>query len=61
MATPGSKSISNRALVLAALGSGTCRLKNLLHSDDTQVMMAALFELQVNIDHCQAGHDSSRL
>jgi pentafunctional AROM polypeptide len=48
MATPGSKSISNRALVLAALGSGTCRLKNLLHSDDTQVMMVALFELQVH-------------
>lgn len=46
MATPGSKSISNRALVLAALAQGTCRLKNLLHSDDTQVMMAALQELQ---------------
>ena len=49
MATPGSKSISNRALVLAALGSGTCRLKNLLHSDDTQVMMAALGDLRVSI------------
>lgn len=47
MATPGSKSISNRALVLAALAKGTCRLKNLLHSDDTQVMMAALNELKV--------------
>ena len=47
MATPGSKSISNRDLVLAALGKGTCRLKNLLHSDDTQVMMAALLELKV--------------
>ena len=47
MSTPGSKSISNRALVLAALGKGTCRLKNLLHSDDTQVMMAALNELKV--------------
>ncbi|KAG6820344.1 hypothetical protein H0H93_002004 [Arthromyces matolae] len=46
MATPGSKSISNRALVLAALGNGTCRLRNLLHSDDTQVMMAALLELK---------------
>lgn len=42
---PGSKSISNRALVLAALGSGTCRIKNLLHSDDTQVMLAALTDL----------------
>ncbi|KAH9838078.1 aromatic amino acid family biosynthesis-like protein [Rhodofomes roseus] len=46
MATPGSKSISNRALLLAALGTGTCRLRNLLHSDDTQVMMNALGELK---------------
>lgn len=49
MATPGSKSISNRALLLAALGKGTCRLKNLLHSDDTQVMMNALVDLKVFI------------
>jgi pentafunctional AROM polypeptide len=49
MATPGSKSISNRALVLAALGKGTCRVKNLLHSDDTAVMMNALAELKVSI------------
>lgn len=42
---PGSKSISNRALVLAALGSGKCRLTNLLHSDDTQVMLTALADL----------------
>ena len=47
IATPGSKSISNRALVLAALSSGTVKLKNLLHSDDTQVMMAALQALKV--------------
>ncbi|PFH47573.1 hypothetical protein AMATHDRAFT_151764 [Amanita thiersii Skay4041] len=46
LSTPGSKSISNRALVLAALGKGTCRLRNLLHSDDTQVMMTALDELK---------------
>ncbi|KAJ7054087.1 Shikimate dehydrogenase [Mycena amicta] len=46
MATPGSKSVSNRVLVLAALGQGTCKLTNLLHSDDTQVMMAALLELK---------------
>ncbi|KZV97983.1 Pentafunctional AroM protein [Exidia glandulosa HHB12029] len=45
MSTPGSKSISNRALLLAALSRGTCRLTNLLHSDDTQVMMAALADL----------------
>lgn len=42
---PGSKSISNRALVLAALGSGTCRIRNLLTSADTEVMLAALTRL----------------
>lgn len=42
---PGSKSISNRALVLAALGSGSCRLKNLLHSDDTEYMLSAIGQL----------------
>ncbi|KAI1636739.1 EPSP synthase-domain-containing protein [Biscogniauxia mediterranea] len=42
---PGSKSISNRALVLAALGSGTCRIKNLLHSDDTEYMLSAIARL----------------
>ncbi|MCJ1439232.1 3-dehydroquinate dehydratase (3-dehydroquinase) [Xylographa pallens] len=43
---PGSKSISNRALVLAALGHGQCRITNLLHSDDTEVMLRALTDLQ---------------
>ncbi len=47
MSTPGSKSISNRALVLAALGNGTCRMRNLLHSDDTAVMMSGLKDLKV--------------
>ncbi|KAI1076476.1 Pentafunctional AroM protein [Whalleya microplaca] len=42
---PGSKSISNRALVLAALGEGTCRVKNLLHSDDTEYMLSAIARL----------------
>ncbi|SMN21643.1 similar to Saccharomyces cerevisiae YDR127W ARO1 Pentafunctional arom protein [Maudiozyma saulgeensis] len=39
---PGSKSISNRALVMAALGEGTCKIKNLLHSDDTKHMLTAV-------------------
>lgn len=43
---PGSKSISNRALILAALGSGTTRIKNLLHSDDTKHMLAAVSALK---------------
>ncbi|KAL5605491.1 hypothetical protein FOVSG1_005638 [Fusarium oxysporum f. sp. vasinfectum] len=45
VAPPGSKSISNRALILAALGSGTCRIKNLLHSDDTEYMLSAIHQL----------------
>ncbi|SCV00197.1 LAME_0G08174g1_1 [Lachancea meyersii CBS 8951] len=43
---PGSKSISNRALILAALGEGTCRVKNLLHSDDTKHMLHAVQQLK---------------
>lgn len=42
---PGSKSISNRALLMAALGKGPCRISGLLHSDDTQVMMNALLKV----------------
>ena len=42
---PGSKSISNRALILASLGSGSCRIKNLLHSDDTEYMLSAVAQL----------------
>src|SRR3989475_6969510 len=33
---PGSKSISNRVLLLAALADGTTRVENLLDSDDTR-------------------------
>lgn len=43
---PGSKSISNRALILAALGNGTVRVKNLLHSDDTKHMLDAVASLK---------------
>jgi 3-phosphoshikimate 1-carboxyvinyltransferase len=46
---PGSKSISNRALLLAALSSGTTTLKNLLDADDTQVMRNALRQLGLNV------------
>ncbi|RFU79202.1 pentafunctional arom polypeptide [Trichoderma arundinaceum] len=42
---PGSKSISNRALILAALGSGSCKIRNLLHSDDTEFMLSAISTL----------------
>jgi 3-phosphoshikimate 1-carboxyvinyltransferase len=39
---PGSKSISNRTLLLAALGEGTVEISNLLVSDDTDRMLDAL-------------------
>ena len=42
---PGSKSISNRVLLLAGLSEGTTVVRDLLDSDDTQVMLAALAAL----------------
>ncbi|GAL04832.1 5-enolpyruvylshikimate-3-phosphate synthase [Photobacterium aphoticum] len=44
---PGSKSVSNRALLLAALATGTTRLTNLLDSDDIRHMLNALQALGV--------------
>ena len=42
---PGSKSISNRVLLLAGLSEGTTRVHDLLDSDDTQVMLSALRQI----------------
>jgi 3-phosphoshikimate 1-carboxyvinyltransferase len=47
---PGSKSITNRALVLAALAEGESVLEGVLHSDDTRHMRSALSALGVPID-----------
>lgn len=47
---PGSKSISNRALLCAALSRGDSRLTGLLDCDDTRVMAAALSALGVSLD-----------
>ncbi len=44
---PGSKSLSNRALILAALAKGTTKITNLLQSDDTRHMLNALKQLGV--------------
>jgi 3-phosphoshikimate 1-carboxyvinyltransferase len=46
---PGSKSISNRVLLLAALAEGETVITNLLDSDDTRVMLAALAALGVEV------------
>jgi 3-phosphoshikimate 1-carboxyvinyltransferase len=48
---PGSKSISNRVLLLAALSGGTTTLHDLLESDDTRVMLAALRALGCGVKH----------
>jgi 3-phosphoshikimate 1-carboxyvinyltransferase len=47
---PGSKSISNRVLLLAALSVGHTDIVDLLDSDDTQVMLAALAQLGCRIE-----------
>ena len=51
---PGSKSISNRVLLLAALADGETRVENLLDSDDTGVMLDALELLGVRIERDSA-------
>ncbi len=47
---PGSKSISNRVLLLAGLSSGTTVIRDLLASDDTAVMLAALRDLGCKVE-----------
>ncbi len=46
---PGSKSISNRALLLSALSSGNTELQNLLVAEDTDMMIGALRELGIEV------------
>lgn len=47
---PGSKSISNRTLLLAALSAGTTEIRDLLASDDTDRMLDALHTLGVSVE-----------
>ena len=47
---PGSKSLSNRLLLLAALAEGETELRGLLDADDTRVMIDALRQLGATID-----------
>jgi len=57
---PGSKSITNRALVLAALADGTTVLRGALWSEDTEIMVDALralgFAVTVGPDAAEAGN-----
>ncbi len=52
---PGSKSITNRALLLAALADGESRLIAPLHSEDTFYMASALREMGVTIEETPGG------
>ena len=47
---PGSKSISNRALLLAGFAEGTTEISGLLHSDDTRVMIDGLQQLGCRVE-----------
>jgi 3-phosphoshikimate 1-carboxyvinyltransferase len=49
IAVPGSKSLSNRALVVASLAEGTSLLTNVLHSDDTRYMMTHLRSIGITL------------
>lgn len=52
---PGSKSISNRALLLAALAQGTTRLTGLLKADDTDRMIDSLTKLGIKVSRTEEG------
>ena len=49
VALPGSKSISNRILLLAALSDNVCQIHSLLQSDDTDRMLESLEKLGIPI------------
>ncbi len=51
---PGSKSITNRALLLAALADGDSLLEGALASDDTQIFSGALARLGISVAHDEA-------
>ena len=51
---PGSKSITNRAMLLAALSDGKCLLKNALFSSDSRALLAALQALGIECSSDEA-------
>jgi 3-phosphoshikimate 1-carboxyvinyltransferase len=52
---PGSKSLTNRALVMAAMVNGPCRLSSVLFADDTRVMLQSLSRLGFGIEMDEPG------
>ena len=57
VALPGSKSISNRTLLLAALAAGDTRLSGLLDADDIDRMLDALAILGIRVTRVEGSHD----
>ena len=53
---PGSKSLTNRALPIAAMATGRSILHGVLDSDDTQVMIESLIRLGVHVEHDKPTH-----
>ncbi|MBX3747830.1 MAG: 3-phosphoshikimate 1-carboxyvinyltransferase [Verrucomicrobiae bacterium] len=62
---PGSKSVTNRALILAALGRGWAELRGALWSEDTRVMVEALrrlgYEVRVDPDPAEGANRTIRV
>lgn len=52
---PGSKSLSNRLLLLSSLARGSTEVNNLLESDDTQYMTTALETLGIGLEFSDGG------
>ena len=55
---PGSKSVTNRALILAAQAEGTSKLRKPLVSRDSELMVAGLRALGIKINEVQVGEES---
>src|SRR5689334_24495738 len=54
---PGSKSLTNRALLIAALANGTTRIKNALFSDDSKYFANALRTLGFDVKLDDVHHE----
>lgn len=54
LVVPGSKSITNRALVAAALAEGTSELRGVLDADDTQAMLGVIAALGAGVEKIDA-------
>lgn len=56
---PGSKSMTNRALLMAALSDGTTNLQGILFSDDSRYFLDALKALGFTVTFCEENHSAS--